>query len=83
MTMTIEEFNLNILNWVKATLNIEAIFSHGAGPRPKGQYAVTNLLAITKPVVDDNMEVTREVGGEIRADYSGIRKMMVSINKYI
>ncbi len=79
--MTFDDFKKNIRTWIANTLTVEVIFSHGKGPRPSGQYAVMNVVLIEKLIEDVRTE-TREVGGEIRADYEGIRKAMVSVNVY-
>lgn len=50
---------LAVLNWVKAALSIEAIFSPSAGPRPSEPYATVEVLsersvgAPDKETVDD------------------------------
>ena len=77
--MTYDNLRRNIATWIRDTLNIEAIYSYGDGPRPNGQYATINVTPSEKLIQDVRTE-TREVGGEIRADYKGIRKVMVSIN---
>jgi len=79
--MTFSDFQKNIRTWIVNTLNVEVIYSHGKGPRPKGQYAVMNVVNIGK-LIKDEISVTREVNGDIRADYKGIKKTMVSINIY-
>jgi len=79
--MTFDDFKKNIRTWIADTLSVEVIFSHGKGPRPNGQYAVMNVVLIEK-IIEDVRTETREVGGEIRADYEGIRKTMISINVY-
>jgi len=79
--MTYNALKQNIRTWIVNTLNIEVIFSHGSGPRPKNQYAVMNILSIEKLIEDVRTE-TRLVGGEIQADYKGVRKVIVSINIY-
>lgn len=79
--MTFDALKQNIRTWVAFFLNTEVIFSHGNGPRPNGQYAILNVVNINK-LGDDDRSETRQVGGEIQADYTGIRKVMVSINIY-
>jgi len=79
--MTYDDFKKNIRTWVVNTLSIEVIFSHGDGPRPNDQYAVVNILSISKPIEDVRNEI-RQGNGDITASYEGIRKAMVSINIY-
>lgn len=82
--MTFYELQQAIRDWIvniTAFADEDVILSHGAGPRPKLQYAVLNI-ALTTKLGEDVRTETREVGGEIRADYSGPRKIMASINIY-
>lgn len=82
--MTLDEFEQAIRDWIVNTLTLaddKVILSHGAGPRPEDQYATLRVLNIGK-LGEDSRTETREVSGEIRADYSGIRKIMVPINIY-
>ena len=82
--MTISEFEQVIRDWivnVTGFVDGKVILSHGAGPRPTGQYAVLNVALTTKLGEDVRVE-TREGSGAIRADYSGPRKIMASINIY-
>ena len=79
--MTYDNFKKNIRTWVADTLGVEVIFSHGSGPRPNGQYAVVNILSISKPIEDVRTEI-RQDNGDITASYEGIRKVMISINIY-
>lgn len=79
--MTYTDLKQNIRTWIVNTLNIEVIFSHGAGPRPKGQYAIMNIFAIEKLLEDVRTE-TRISGQAIQADYKGVRKVTISINIY-
>ena len=58
----------NIRTWVVNTLGVEVIFSHGTGPRPNGQYAVVNILSISKPIEDVRSEI-RQGNGDITASY--------------
>ena len=82
--MTFDIFKESIRTWIVTTTAFadnKVIFSHGKGPRPKGQYAILNITTSTKLGEDVRTE-TREGNGDIRADYSGPRKLMVSINVY-
>lgn len=79
--MTFEELKQNLRIWVKDILDTEVIFSHGSGPRPKNQYTVINVGPIEKLIQDVRTE-TRQGNGDIKADYIGVRKVMVSINIY-
>ena len=79
--MTYDDLRKNIATWVKNVLAIEVIYASGQGPRPKDQYVTINVTPSEKLIEDVRTE-TREVGGEIRADYEGVRKIMVSINVY-
>lgn len=82
--MTFDDLKENIRTWIvniTAFADKKVIFSHGKGPRPTGQYAVLNIISIEKLIEDVRTE-TRLGGGEIQADYKGIRKVMASINIY-
>ena len=82
--MTFDIFKQAIRTWIVTTTALadaKVIFSHGQGPRPKGQYAILNITTSTK-LGEDVRSETREINGDIRADYSGPRKLMVSINIY-
>jgi len=79
--MTYDDLRSNIRVWIENTLGLTVIYSHGKGPRPKDQYVVMNILAIEKLLEDVRIE-TRLGGGEIQADYKGVRKVTISINIY-
>lgn len=82
--MTLSEFEQYIRDWAVNTLSLaddKVILSHGTGPRPKGQYAILNIVTVAK-LGEDVREETRELSGDIRADYRGPRKIMTSINIY-
>lgn len=79
--MTYDNLRRNIATWIRDTLNIEAIYAYGDGPRPDGQYATINVMP-TEKLIEDVRTETRELNGDIRADYKGIRKVMVSVNIY-
>lgn len=79
--MTFDAFRKNIRTWIADTLSIEVIFSHGKGPRPNGQYAVLNVVSIEKLIEDVRTEA-RKSDGKVKANYQGIRKVMISINIY-
>ena len=85
MTLTFEEFRQAIRDWIVNTLPLaddKVIISHGAGPRPEGQYATLNVMSPSEKLIVGAREDSREINGDIRADYTGIRKLMVSINIY-
>jgi len=84
MSLTFEEFRQAVRDWMVVGLQLtddHIIISHGSGPRPEGQYATLNVMTPEKLIVDVRAD-TRETNGDIRADYTGVRKMMVSINVY-
>ncbi len=74
-------FYKDIRIWIADTLSIEVIYSHGDGPRPHGQYAIMNVVNISK-IVEDEMIFNRDAIGEITAEYNSVKKAMVSINIY-
>ena len=82
--MTFNEFEQAIRDWIVNVLGLadtKVIFSHGAGPRPEGQYAILNIVTTDKLGEDVRIE-ERQIGGDIKADYLGPRKIMVSVNIY-
>ena len=83
MTLTFEEFRQAIRVWMVDVIGpMEVIISHGTGPRPKGQYATLNVMSPSEKLIIETREDTRELNGDIRADYTGVRKIMVSVNIY-
>ena len=78
--MTLKEFKVAIGNWITAQ-GIPSIFAYGEGTRPNGTYATLNVVSIEK-LIEDTLVAERQVGGEIKATYKGIRKVMLSMNIY-
>ena len=82
--MTFDLLEQSIRDWIVNVTGLadnHVIMSHGAGPRPTGQYAVLNI-ALTTKLGEDVRTETREGNGDIKADYAGPRKAMASINIY-
>lgn len=79
--MTYTDLKQNIRTWIVNTLDMEVIFSPAIGPRPEGQYALLNIVS-TEKLINDVRSETRLGDGSIKADYQGVRKVMVSVNVY-